>query len=522
MIPPSPAAPERGAPWARSWSLPAAAFAATLLVTLAAYRETLASLVQVWGNSATFAHGFLILPISGCLIWLNRGALRSLTPRPYPPALLLLPLLGVAWLTGHATGTLAVEHFSLVAMLPALVLAFFGPEVARSQAFPLGFLFFAVPFGQGLQPWLMDFTADFVVRALQISGVPVVRDGLYFAVPGARWRIVEACSGLNFLIAGLALACLYSYWAYRKIWKGVVFAACSIAATVLANGIRAYAIVLVGYLSRMRLGMGFEHNAIGWLVFMIVMGALFAAGSVFRDPEPLAETAPGPALVGGSAPASARPGRWILRAGIAAVTLGIWPLLLPCLSRAWPERPTTPIAASEPRGGWSLAPDMPPVWKPAYVGAVSETTRSYTKGGATVQCYLAFYERQRPGRELIQFQNVIVTRSDPRWQMLGERNRQIRWNGERLAVRETDVRDSSARFVVWHWFWAPDEFTASPEWAKVLQARASLLLRRDHAAVVVLAATEGEGRDASKDLRQFVEEMLPSVRNSLRKADQSR
>ena len=39
--------------------------------------------------------------------------------------------------------------------------------------FPLGFLFFAVPFGDFLLPVLMQWTADFTVLALRATGIPV-------------------------------------------------------------------------------------------------------------------------------------------------------------------------------------------------------------------------------------------------------------------------------------------------------------------------------------------------------------
>lgn len=496
-----------------------AAFAFVLLATLVTYRETLASFVHVWRNSATFAHGFLIVPICAYLIWRKRRTLESLTPRPYPPALLLLPLLGLAWLVGHATGTLLVEQLSFVAMVPALVVVFFGPQVARSQAFALGYLFFAVPFGTGFQPSLMDFTADFAVRALQISGVPVVREGLYFATPGAKWRIVEACSGLHFLVAGLALACLYAYWVYQKPWKRLAFAGCAIAALVIANGVRAYAIVLVGYLTHMRLSMGLEHNAIGWAIFMVVMAALFAVGSRFRDPAPSSDTASGVAEGGPFTPPSARPARWIRMAAVSMVAIGFWPLLVSHLARTEPGRPAAAISAPEPRDGWALEPDHALDWRPAYVGASSETARAYTKDGATVQCYLAFYDRQQEGRELIQYQNVIVVTRDPRWHNRGERDRRIPLGRETIVVRETDVRDPSTRLLVWHWYWVPDEFTASREWAKLLQARASLILRRDHAAVVVLSTPAVDDRDAAEDLQRFAGDMLPSIRKALLEAE---
>ena len=268
------------------WPVASALFSGVLLLTLLVYRGTVASVVAVWTHSETFTHGFLILPISAYLVWTKREALARLTPSLYPPALLILLPVGMAWLAGHATNTRLVEQLSLVAFIPVLAWILFGPLVVRSIGFPLAFLAFAVPFGDTFRPALMDVTATLAVGVLNLSGVPVVREGVLLTTTVGRWRIAEACSGLNYLVSGVALACLFAYVTYRTTWKRVVCVAASIVVLLLANGARAYTLILVGYLSEMRLGRGFAHYAFGWVVYVLVMVAFFAVCSRFRD-DPL-------------------------------------------------------------------------------------------------------------------------------------------------------------------------------------------------------------------------------------------
>ena len=83
-------------------------------------------------------------------------------------------------------------------------------------AFPLAFLFFAIPFGGFMLPWLMEMTADFTVSALRLSGVPVYREGMSFLIPSGAWSVVEACSGLRYLIASFMVGTLYAYLTYRS------------------------------------------------------------------------------------------------------------------------------------------------------------------------------------------------------------------------------------------------------------------------------------------------------------------
>ena len=67
-----------------------------------------------------------------------------------------------------------LQHVAVVGMLVTVAVALLGRDVARVLWFPLLFLFFMVPFGEGLVPWLQAFTARFAVALLRLVGVPVL------------------------------------------------------------------------------------------------------------------------------------------------------------------------------------------------------------------------------------------------------------------------------------------------------------------------------------------------------------
>ena len=125
--------------------------------------------------------------------------------------------------------------------------------------FPLLFLFFAVPFGEALVPKLMDWTADFTVAAVKLSGVPVYREGTHFVIPSGQWSVIEACSGIKFLIASLMGGSLYAWLLYRSPGRRLAFIGASIVVPLLANWLRAYTIVMVGHLSNNRLMTNDDH-----------------------------------------------------------------------------------------------------------------------------------------------------------------------------------------------------------------------------------------------------------------------
>ena len=111
------------------------------------------------------------------------------------------------------------------------------PDGYGRCAFPLAYLLLAVPFGEALIPPLIDFTADFTVTALQLTGIPVYREGSFFTIPSGNWSVVEACSGLRYLIASFTLGTLYAYLTYRSLKRRLIFIALSVIVPIIANGV---------------------------------------------------------------------------------------------------------------------------------------------------------------------------------------------------------------------------------------------------------------------------------------------
>ncbi len=276
---------------------------AAVLLTLTAiagilivYHETTASMISIWMRSETFAHGFLIFPFSAYLIWGQRKRLSKVFFQPSPLALLVLASLGFSWLLATLASVQVFKQFLLIAMIPAAVWAILGRRMVWALAFPLAYLVLAVPFGEALIPPLIDFTADFTVKALQLTGIPVYREGSFFSIPSGNWSVVEACSGIRYLIASFTLGTLYAYLTYHSLKRRLIFIALSLIVPIVANGIRAYMIVMTGHLSDMQLAVGVDHLIYGWVFFGFVMLLLFWIGSFWReDDNTYANDSAGPA-----------------------------------------------------------------------------------------------------------------------------------------------------------------------------------------------------------------------------------
>jgi len=271
----------------RLWLTAAAVLALGVAVFLIAFWDEAVHAVEVWEGSTAYNHCFLILPISAYLIWERRQALFSRFPSPsYWPLLAMVPVAAV-WLLALQLGIMEGRQFAAMALLQLFLVALLGFRTWRIVAFALLYLFFLVPSGAFLTPALQDFAARFAVRGIQLVGIPVYSDGLQIEVPGARFVVAEACAGLRFLIASVALGTLYGYLMYRSWTRRIVFIAVSIVVPIIANGLRVMGIVVLGYILGSAQAAAADHLIYGWIFFSAVSLILILLGLPFR--QPLAE-----------------------------------------------------------------------------------------------------------------------------------------------------------------------------------------------------------------------------------------
>src|SRR4029077_2223580 len=115
------------------------------------------------------------------------------------------------------------------------------------------------------------------------SGVPVYREANHFSIPSGRWSVVEACSGIRYIIASVMVGTIYAALAYSSMRRRALFIVASILVPVVANWLRAYLIVMLGHLSNNRIAVGVDHLIYGWVFFGIVMALLFWVGSFWQQ-----------------------------------------------------------------------------------------------------------------------------------------------------------------------------------------------------------------------------------------------
>ena len=501
-----------------------AAIAFAFLVPLLLYFATARSIVAIWNSSETFAHGYIILPISLWLIWRRRENFVRLPARSCWPALVLLAVAGFGWLLARMGEVQVVMQYAFVAMIPIIALAILGRRLSWSLAFPLLFLLLAVPFGDIFIAPLISFTADFTVWALQATGIPVLRNGTRFEIPSGSWSVVEACSGVRYLISSITLGCLYAYLTYRSAKRRAAFMLAAVIVPIVANGLRAYMIVMIGHLSGMKLAVGVDHLIYGWLFFGLVMFAMFWIGSLWReDPETLIAQNSAAASINASPSGivSARDAATAtIRMALAiTVVCAIWPLYAQFSDRVTYNR--APVQLSKLDIGWPTAPAFSS-WAPRFAPADAQFSSVFKPGTAVetqpVGINILYYRNQHNGKALISSGNRLADDEDEAHE-LGAIGRTETIGTRTLALRETTLQTTAGKLLVWKWYWIGGTFTASDYAGKILQARDKLLLRSDDGAAILLSAPfDNDANEARKSLRAFLGASLPAIERTLSSA----
>lgn len=475
---------------------------AVFVWSVAWYPSTAREIFSIWWRSETYAHGLVVLPVFVWLVWRLRERVAAIQPRPVAWIALPVAGFGMLWLLGELASVAAASHSGLVLLLISGLVGVLGWQLSRALLFPIAFLLFAIPIGDFMLPTLMKLTAEFTVGALRLSGVPVYQDGLHFVIPNGRWSVVEACSGIRYLIASVLVGALYAYLTYTRLRKRALFMLVAILVPVVANWARAYMIVMLGYLSNNEIATGVDHLVYGWVFFGVIILLMFMIGQRWAD-EVVAPSHEAPPVREGS------PSERIRWAAVIplAITIAAFPLIRDTLDAGGPVI-AIELALPSAAPGWTLQPDTPPDYAPHYSGYRASASAVYRSDRAgRVSLYSAAFAQQTPGNEMITWGNGLVAAGDESSNVVDAGLVMTALGPARHAFV---VRDG-LRHATLSWYVHGGQVQASEARMKLRLAADRLLGRSDASVVYVVSAQDdGEG-DALRRLLDFVTDHASAI-----------
>lgn len=404
------------------------AFIVASTAVSAVYWSTFLAMLTTWAGSETYNHCFLVIPAFFYFVWVKREHFHGSYS---PEKIFILPLLasGFLWLLGSLADVALVKQFAFMALIVSLTGGLLGWSLSRQILFPLFFLFLAVPVGDELLPVMMNFTADFTVGSLRLLGFPVFREGTHFAMPSGNWSVVEACSGVRYLIASVAIGLIYAYITYQKAYKRIIFMCFAIVVPILANGLRAVMIVLLGHYSNMTIATGVDHLVYGWIFFGVVMFGLFWVGSFWREEDQAVATERRYLSIK-KVSGYTRLSTW----GVLFATLLIWPIWENWSRSVQPH--LQPTHSLEVSGSFTPCSECELPFLPSFDSANHYLKQVYTSDSSgPVNLFVASYYSWSNAGELISYKNQLVLPDDKKLRVVNTLSNSFNNDFQRIDIK---------------------------------------------------------------------------------------
>jgi EpsI family protein len=475
------------------------------------YWPSSAALDALWTapkQEEAFTHGYLVLLISLWLVVRDRKRLASAPLQPVALALIPVLLLSALWVWSWRAA-IQESHMMLVPMiLSAAVVATFGTRVARVLAFPIGYLYFAMPVWSDINGIVQGLSAKVMGVLLWLTGIPAYMAGDMAHLPGGNIEIAESCSGLHALIVGLALAALYGKvsgepWRRRLAWLGSMGVL-----SLIVNWVRIFTVLVAAYATNMQSSLVRQHYWLGWWLFAAAfVGFLWWTG---RQPQTSHEEH---IAAQRQEAAATGPAFSIPRMALTLAALALLPAL--AYGMDWAQSGGTTAVNIE----WPAAPPdwsgPEPVhdgeWRPYFVSSSGQSLIRYTDANReSVEAFAVAYRAQTQNAKLLSYWN----------RLLGAGHASLREQSTRLVNspsgqwRETVAVDGTGeRSLIWSRYRVGNRLFVEPRLSQLWYGLDALMLNSPLSSLTALRSVcSPDCKAARSRLRAEAAELQPSFR----------
>jgi exosortase len=271
----------------------------TVIVALVSwfYGDHFYRLYRVW-LQPDWSHGFLVPVFCLYLVHMRRAELLS---GDHVGSLwgLAVMLFAVAMYAASIYAKYGYpQPLSILVMIVGTVLLIRGWRTLWLTAFPIAFLFLAIPppvrlyrhFSQPLQQFAAAVSASLLNALPGVVEVERAGINLAFYMEGGHegtFTVAGACSGMRSLMAFVALGLAMAYLGRRPLWHRIVLCVCVVPVAVCCNILR---VIITGSLQMYgheELAGGSSHAILGLLMFAlgftVYLAVLWALDHVFVE-----------------------------------------------------------------------------------------------------------------------------------------------------------------------------------------------------------------------------------------------
>ena len=494
-----------------AWRVAGVSIIALLILTFFLCQQTILYLIGEWNQleGGDYGHGYLVLLISAYLIFYNRRRLMALTPCPEYRAILAVLAASMLWMVAALVDVEMLQTVGLLLLVLSMMWALLGTRVTQILVFPVLYIGFAIPIWFPLTPLLQELTADAVFWSIRVIEIPALRIENMIVLPAGKLSIEEACAGLRYLMAALTLGTLYAYLNYVTFHSRLMIVLVSAGTAVLANILRVFIVVYLGYTTDMQHPLISDHVALGWYLFGGLVVVLLVFESLVHR-----KCLPGPGRTLDNVACEQPPcdkGKlpYITFVLVVAIFISAGPTTVFWInnqpqSDSYPVQIKLPLAAGE----WSYMDADDDGWTLQYRGAITHKMAFHDKINHEIHLYLGLYPTQRQGEELINDLNKIS--DDKIWRIKYQRAKLHNVGGQQVLEQLLEKNDGTQR-LVWYWYHVAGQNTVNKYHAKALQVLGFFNGKRQASIVAIAAKLDDEPEYTREILGRFAAEMGPSL-----------
>lgn len=452
----------------------------------------------------------LLLPLVGAyIVYLKLPQIKETLWRSSPVGLVFIGIGFILFAAGELAADFYIPRLSFVVVLAGLLFLMGGWFLVRLLSFPLFLLVLMIPLPglvtKQLTLPLQLISSRLATAFLQMVGIPAFRQGNVIDLGVRQMQIVEACSGLRYILALFALGVIFCYFYQRRPWKVIILLAALIPAAIVANAFR---VMGMGIFPALQVE-GFWHAFSGWLIFIFSLGILGLVNWILNKIQaepPVAVTAKAPVPSPRTRPLVV--GSYLL-AGLALVMIG-GPLAMRAAEA--PPMKLRQSFADFPMelGPWHgkqvpMDPEMVKATKcDAYINA--EFTNP---GSPPVSLWIAFYESQKKAGGFVHTPKLCLTGGG--WSELDIGIDRI---GDGQPINYMIMEQMGNRMVVYYWYLQRGRWVTSEYLNKLYMGLDGLTQRRTDGALVRLITPAGDDVVAAqKRLAEFARLLAPVLQN---------
>jgi exosortase D (VPLPA-CTERM-specific) len=490
-----------------------------LLAVIWFFLPVLTSLFALLAESEDYSFGLLLPLVSAYIVYLKWPQIRNGLWRPSWLGLLIIAagLILFAW--GALTVSVFIPRLAFVMVMAGLLFLVGGWKFFRLLSFPVMLLLLMIPGPEGIMKQLTFplqlISSNLAASLLQTVGIPVVRQGNVIDLGVRQLQVVQACSGLRYILSLLALGIIYCYFYQRSLWKAALLLLSLIPAAILANGIRVAAMGIFPALQE-----GFLHSFSGWLIFVFCFGLMGLLNWLLNYLQP--QTAQAQEETNGEVDeiGSGESGRTLrpshtsyLLVALAIVILfgpldrsltNIKPL---ALLKSFQEFPLT-------LGSWQgqSSPIDPEIFKAT--GADAYFAGEYVNHSReAVSLWIAYYGQHTHGMDLAHNPKICMVGGG--WQIIDSGVKDI---GPGMPVNYLVMQRGSSRTLVYYWHLQQGHWVANINTYKLYMGVSGLFRRRTDWALVRLITPIGKDLAVSQErLLAFAHLLIPVLPNFMLK-----